>query len=86
MNIKKLLEVEISKKLYKELLLQKKVGLEPVKINSVVYNTENNEMKIALKQYAKEMGAQIRFITQMHLETGEFSVVEGGTGGDCAIL
>ncbi len=63
----------------------KKAGLEPVKLNAVVYNEQNVEMKEALKKFANDNGLRIRFISQMHLETGEFSVVEGGTGGDCEI-
>ncbi|PLX06468.1 MAG: radical SAM protein [Marinilabiliales bacterium] len=62
-----------------------KVGLEPIKINSVVFDNHDNSMKDALKKFAKDMNLQIRFITQMHLDTGEFSIVEGGTGGDCSI-
>jgi cyclic pyranopterin phosphate synthase len=63
----------------------KKADLLPVKLNAVIYDRENTEMKEALKQFAKDLGVQIRFISQMHLETGEFSVVEGGIGGDCSI-
>ena len=31
----------------------------------------------------QENNLQVRFIHQMNLETGEFSIVEGGNGGNC---
>jgi cyclic pyranopterin phosphate synthase len=63
----------------------KKAGLVPVKINSVVFDKSDTGKKDALRKFAAENGVMIRFISQMNLETGEFSVVEGGTGGNCAI-
>lgn len=69
----------------KGIVAAQKAGLEPVKINAVIFDKNDNSMKIALKDFASKMGLQIRFISQMNLETGEFTVVEGGTGGDCAI-
>lgn len=60
-------------------------GLMPVKINAVVFDKNDTGKKDALRKFAEEQGVMIRFISQMNLETGEFSVVEGGTGGNCAI-
>jgi cyclic pyranopterin phosphate synthase len=42
-------------------------------------------MRIGLKDFAQKMGVEVRFISQMNLESGDFSVVEGGTGGDCSV-
>lgn len=69
----------------KGIVAAQKAGLEPVKINSVVFDKSDDSMKVALKDFANKMGIQVRFISQMNLETGDFSVVEGGTGGDCKI-
>ena len=60
------------------------VGLTPVKINVVKLSNENQDL-IALKEFAAREGAQVRFITQMDLRTGEFRQVEGGDGGNCVI-
>ncbi|HEX2934745.1 MAG TPA: GTP 3',8-cyclase MoaA [Bacteroidales bacterium] len=60
-------------------------GLSPVKINCVVFKSSNNEDSQAVKAFCAENNLQVRFIRQMNLETGEFSVVEGGKGGNCKI-
>ena len=61
-----------------------KSGLTPVKINVVKLREEEQDIQ-AIKYFAAEAGAQVRFITQMDLRTGEFTQVEGGDGGNCAI-
>jgi len=62
----------------------KNAGLDPVKINCVVQNSsqETDAQKVA--EFCRKNGLQIRFIHQMNLITGEFSVVEGGDGGNCS--
>lgn len=62
----------------------KAAGLTPVKIN-VVKLSNNSQNLQALKEFAEAEGAQVRFISQMDLRTGEFSQVEGGDGGNCFI-
>jgi cyclic pyranopterin phosphate synthase len=59
--------------------------LYPVKLNCVVSKSsaENDAEKI--REFAFRMGLQVRFIRQMDLETGDFSIVEGGEGGNCRI-
>ena len=59
-------------------------GLEPVKINCVVFKSSAEADAVQVRDYARMNGIQVRFIRQMNLETGEFSVVEGGEGGDCS--
>lgn len=61
----------------------KDAGLEPVKINCVVFKTSNEADALEVKEYCKMNNLQVRFIHQMNLENGEFSVVEGGDGGNC---
>lgn len=59
-------------------------GLEPIKINCVVWNSSQEKDAMEVAEFCKEKGLQVRFIHQMNLQTGEFSVVEGGEGGNCA--
>ena len=60
-----------------------KAGLFPIKINCVVFKNRNEQDAMDVAQFCKEQGLSIRYIHQMDLQTGEFSVVEGGEGGDC---
>jgi GTP 3',8-cyclase len=61
----------------------KEVGFSPIKINCVVMNSSDEKDALAVKAYAQAEGLSVRFIHQMDLETGHFSKVEGGEGGDC---
>lgn len=61
----------------------KKAGLTPVKINCVVFKNKNEKDAQDVARFCRENDLQIRFIHQMNLETGDFSVVDGGDGGDC---
>lgn len=61
----------------------KTAGLTPVKINCVIFKNSNEEDAPEVATFCRKQGLQIRFIHQMNLQTGEFSVVEGGAGGDC---
>ena len=63
----------------------RKAGLEPIKINCVVYNSSSEENAQQVKEFCRINKLQVRFIHQMNLETGEFSVVEGGEGGNCQL-
>jgi cyclic pyranopterin phosphate synthase len=58
-------------------------GLNPIKINMVLnqWTTEND--KDELREFCVKHGYELRFIRQMNLAEGEFSIVEGGHGGDC---
>lgn len=58
-------------------------GLDPVKINCVVMESSLEEDALAVKEFGRKNNLQVRFIHQMNLETGEFSIVEGGNGGNC---
>ncbi len=62
-----------------------KAGLHPVKINSVVPESGEDKDATSVAAYCRDKGLEIRYIRQMDLENGRFSVVEGGTGGDCQI-
>jgi len=59
------------------------VGLTPVKINCVIEKEDSEPHKEALKRFAQREGLELRFIRRMSLAQGDFSIVEGGSGGDC---
>lgn len=59
------------------------VGLTPVKLNCVIKDTSNSPDANSVKNFAKSRGLDVRFIHEMDLAEGHFSVVEGGSGGDC---
>lgn len=63
----------------------KKTGFENIKINSVRFKEMPAEENDALIHFCKTNNLELRFINQMNLKTGEFSVVEGGEGGNCSI-
>jgi len=58
-------------------------GLEPIKLNCVVKESSSEADAQDVARFAKENGLQVRFIRQMVFKTGTFSVVDGGSGGDC---
>ncbi len=61
----------------------KKAGLNPIKINCVIQNNSLEPHAVEVAKYCETNDLQIRYIKEMDLETGEFSVVQGGSGGDC---
>lgn len=63
----------------------KESGLLPVKINCVINTSKEAKEVRAVTAYCKDNGLKIRYIEQMDLVHGQFSLVDGGTGGDCAI-
>ena len=72
------------KKVVEGIRAANEAGLTPVKINVVKLREEEQDIQ-AIKDFAAEAGAKVRLITQMDLRTGEFTQVEGGDGGNCAI-
>jgi GTP 3',8-cyclase len=58
-------------------------GFQPVKINCVVFKTSDPADKIEIQNFCSKNNLEVRFIRQMDLVTGLFSMVEGGKGGNC---
>lgn len=58
-------------------------GLNPIKINCVIKKSSDEPDAAEVKKYCTTNGLQVRFISQMNLSEGHFSIVDGGTGGDC---
>jgi GTP 3',8-cyclase len=61
----------------------RQAGLEPIKINCVIKNSSTEADAIDVKKFCMSNDLEVRFIHQMDLESGCFTVVEGGKGGDC---
>lgn len=61
----------------------RKAGLEPVKINCVIRNSSDETDARAVREFCLKNGYEARFIHQMNLEEGCFTIVENGHGGDC---
>jgi len=70
-------------RVFKGIDAAQKAGLTPIKINCVVRNSASEKDAQEVMQFCKENGLEVRYIHQMSLSEGTFSVVEGGTGGDC---
>lgn len=62
----------------------KRAELSPIKINCVLWDASEDKDAEEVANYCKQNNLQVRFIHQMNLSTGEFSVVEGGDGGNCS--
>lgn len=62
----------------------KKAGLRPIKLNCVIKKSSQEPDALQVAKFAEENDLQVRFIHEMDLETGDFSVVEGGEGGNCS--
>ena len=58
-------------------------GLLPIKLNCVAAESGSEEDVDSVRRFGRDRGLEVRVIRMMHFATGRFSVVEGGTGGDC---
>ncbi len=61
----------------------KNAGISPIKLNCVIKSSSAEEDALAVKEFGDMQGIKVRFIHTMSLEHGQFSVVEGGSGGHC---
>lgn len=60
-----------------------KAGLLPVKLNCVVGEYSTDSDIASVREFGMQRGFQVRAIRMMDFKSGSFSVVEGGSGGDC---
>jgi cyclic pyranopterin phosphate synthase len=61
----------------------RKAGLEPIKINCVIRNSADEPDALAVREFCSANGLEVRFIHEMNLGEGCFTIVENGHGGDC---
>jgi len=59
-------------------------GLQPIKINMVINQYSTLADRKELQAFADRKGYSLRFIHEMQLNSGTFTRVEGGEGGNCA--
>ena len=71
-------------KVLEGIVAAKEAGLFPVKINCVIKANPEEPDARQIRKYGEKQGLMVRFIREMDLENGEFYVVHGGSGGDCA--
>jgi cyclic pyranopterin phosphate synthase len=60
-------------------------GLIPVKVNCVIAESRDEPDARMVADYCRKRGVEVRFIEQMSLAGGRFSVVHGGEGGNCSV-
>ena len=70
-------------KVFEGIEAAKKAGLDPIKINCVVKSSSREPNAREVKEFCELNDLQVRYIHEMDLETGCFTVVENGNGGDC---
>lgn len=58
-------------------------NLTPVKLNCVVGSPSDEAHAAGVRQFGLDRDLEVRVIRLMDFRAGRFSVVEGGTGGDC---
>ena len=61
----------------------RQAGLDPIKLNCVVGSFSTETDAEAVRQFGQANGFPVRTIRQMSFPDGCFSIVRGGTGGDC---
>ena len=61
----------------------RKAGLSPIKINCVVRSSSNEPDAQSVREFCEKNGLEVRFIHEMSLADGHFTIVENGHGGDC---
>ena len=61
----------------------KEAGISPIKINCVVKNSSQEPDAVEVRNFCRQNGLEVRFIHEMDLDTGCFTLVEGGDGGNC---
>jgi GTP 3',8-cyclase len=71
--------------LFRGIKAAKKVGFDPIKINTVIQKNSKEPDAVGVAEFAKNNGLIIRYIRQMDLCMGQFWIVEGGDGGNCSI-
>lgn len=72
------------KRVFEGINAARKAGLNPIKLNCVRSHQSDDSDIEAVKKYGEENDLQVRVIRQMDFKTGDFSVVDGGSGGDCS--
>lgn len=83
-NYKRITRGGMVEKVIMGIAAAKEAGLSPIKINCVIKESPSEKNAKDVAAFGEENGLEVRFIREMDLENGDFYVVHGGSGGDCA--
>lgn len=72
------------KNVFRGIKAAKDAGLFPIKVNTVIADSKDEPDARGVREFCDENGLKIRYIHMMKLDKGDFSVVDGGEGGDCS--
>jgi cyclic pyranopterin phosphate synthase len=61
----------------------REAGLFPIKLNCVVSESSTEPDALEVGKFGEENGLEVRFINRIDVKKGIFSLVQGGSGGDC---
>ncbi|MCX6248369.1 MAG: radical SAM protein [Bacteroidetes bacterium] len=61
----------------------KQAGISPIKINCVVKGSSDEPDAVDVREFCRKNDLEVRFIHEMDLDNGCFTLVEGGDGGNC---
>ena len=70
-------------KVFSGIQAAREAGISPIKINCVVKSSSREPDAVEVAEFCRQNGLEIRFIHEMDLDTGCFTMVEGGDGGNC---
>jgi GTP 3',8-cyclase len=70
-------------KVFEGIHAAKKAGISPIKINCVVKHSSQEPDAVEVREFCRKNDLEVRFIHEMDLESGCFTLVEGGDGGNC---
>ncbi len=71
-------------KVFAGIYAAQEAGISPIKINCVVNNSSTEPDAVEVRNFCFQNGLEVRFIHEMDLDTGCFTLVEGGEGGNCS--
>jgi cyclic pyranopterin phosphate synthase len=69
---------------FKGIEAARKANLNPVKINCVVKESKKEDDAREVELFCRQNGLELRFIKEMDLIKGRFSIIDGGSGGKCS--
>lgn len=70
-------------RVFRGIISAKEAGFTKTRINCVVINSSDEKDAREVSEFCQKHGLEVRFIHMMDLGKGKFTVVEGGSGGDC---
>jgi cyclic pyranopterin phosphate synthase len=70
---------------FKGIMAAKKANLAPIKINCVIRESKEEKDAVEVASFCKTNNLEVRYIREMDLGKGSFSMVEGGSGGNCTV-